>query len=156
MAKFTREDDEKPDRPRQSGGNAVVLVVLAVVGAFVLLAAAGGLAAMWLFARTADREAQALRVEAEALRDEARAAEAMARNAADKPVKSREEWAKLLVGKTRDEVTEIAGRPDRTSDAPPWTWSYDRRSSDPESATIDPTMTVWFRGADGPVERVSF
>ena len=30
------------------------------------------------------------------------------------------------------------------------------RTIDHVSETTDPVMTVWFRGADGPVERVSF
>lgn len=165
MARFTREDDERdePSRPFRSGGGTVALVPLAVGGVFVLLVVAG-LAAMFLFTARSEVREQRMRAEvAEAdARDKARASGliAIGKGTIALPgaqvVRTRDEWTKLRVGKARDEVTELAGEPDRTSDVPPWNWSYDRRSLDPVSDATDATMTVWFRGADGPVERVSF
>ena len=63
MAKFSRDDDTDEYRPVKSDSNAVLAVVLLVVGGLILLLVAGGVVALWVF-RTEVREEQFPRAEA--------------------------------------------------------------------------------------------
>lgn len=68
---------------------------------------------------------------------------------------TRDEFRKLVVGKTPDEVIAAVGRPDSTQDSgrDP-TWYYDSRTRDPVSGKIDFHAQVIFQ--DGKVVRVNY
>ena len=59
---------------------------------------------------------------------------------------TRDEFRKLLMGKTMDEVIQLIGKPDSTSDfgdGEP-TWRYKEITTDPVSSRTDTSVTVWF------------
>jgi SmpA / OmlA family len=159
MAKFSRDDDDRDEMPRRDkGGGNTALVVLAVVGALVLACGGVGVAFFVLSVRTARVAEQQAEAEVRAEADARRAGEVErgARLTTDgsAAVRSREQWRKLLAGKSKDQVLQTMGQPARRSEGPE-SWTYQNRSRDPVSDTIDPTMVIYF-DESGTVERVEF
>jgi hypothetical protein len=151
MARFSREDERDGQKPRRDrGGGTTSLIVLLLASGLLVACGVGGVAALWLTRRAmvAERQVEELsRIEAEAKM-------AAAKDEAAKAMKTRQEWRKRLVGKTKDEVLKEAGKPHRTDDTT-GDWSYDRRSVNPISGNTDPIMWVRF-DKSGKVERVDF
>lgn len=60
---------------------------------------------------------------------------------------TREEFRKLVVGKTKDEVKEALGPPDSTDDngTGDFWWTYSHRSVDPANNKIDSISFIKFR-----------
>lgn len=68
----------------------------------------------------------------------------------------REEFRKAVLGKTRAEVLEMLGKPERTAEIlGQEVWDYRGVSRDPVAETIDRKAALWFDAA-GRVERVTF
>ena len=70
-----------------------------------------------------------------------------------KPVSSDEEFRAAVMGKTQEEVLNLLGRPDRTtefSDGPYWV--YEKRTFDPISQKVDSSVGLSF-DADHRVRR---
>jgi len=73
-----------------------------------------------------------------------------------KQVYTREAFATLVVGKTKDEVRKILGQPESTNGgAGSESWRYLQVTTDPVTGKADHSTTLWF-DAHGRVERVSF
>lgn len=68
---------------------------------------------------------------------------------------TREEFRKLLVGKTKDEVIAAVGRPEQTSDGVMSLWSYYDRTVDPVTGKVDAVAHVHF-DRSGVVVRVNY
>jgi len=121
------DDDEDDRRPVKRGGLPPALVVLlAVGGGCVFLAVAVGVGALMLAGRTV----------------ETRPTQTEPAN----KLYPRDEFRKLLMGKTADEVIQLIGKPDSTSDfgdGEP-TWRYKDITTDPVSGRTDTSVTVWF------------
>jgi len=75
-------------------------------------------------------------------------------NETAKQVYARDAFAKLVVGKTRDEVRKILGQPESTNEGAE-SWRYLEVTTDPVTGKTDHSTTLWF-DAHGRVERVSF
>ena len=81
-------------------------------------------------------------------------------HASPKPAVSRQQFERAVMHKTRDEVIDAVGRPDRTESecfGNPFgeayresRWYYYRRTLDPASGREDPAAMVEFRGASPP------
>ena len=66
----------------------------------------------------------------------------------------REEFRKLVIGKTKDEVIAVVGKPERTGGGDDEHWIYDGRTIDTTTGKTDGIIIIWFQ--NGRVERVSF
>jgi outer membrane protein assembly factor BamE (lipoprotein component of BamABCDE complex) len=69
------------------------------------------------------------------------------------PPKTRDEMRQLLVGKTKDEVRTLLGRPSDEDAGPAHHWDYRNVTHDPAGDLIDPLLRVHF-GPDGRVSAV--
>lgn len=86
-------------------------------------------------------------------------------NAQEPPTKrekiyERQEFKKLIWGKTKEEVKELIGKPNRTSyqkDAGDnmLTWHYDGITKDKDAVEVDETTVIWFSSNDGKVYRTT-
>lgn len=68
---------------------------------------------------------------------------------------TRDEFRKMLMGKTQAEVIEVAGKPDTTQDFGSPTWYYKRVTADPVTGKPDYSAQVVF-GKNGRVESVNY
>lgn len=71
-------------------------------------------------------------------------------------VRDRDAFKATIIGRTKDEVLELIGRPEKTS--VPFSseaWDYKGVSRDPIADRVDRTTTVWFNQA-GTVERITY
>lgn len=135
-----RDDDDYDDRPRRrkKKDNTLLIVLLAVGGVLALgcggmgLLFVGGFVQGWREAGNADRAAPS-----------------------QQKTMTRDEAKKLLIGKTKDEVIELLGRPDKTSEGVLGHWAYHGITFDPVSQKADNALWVYF-GDDGRVNRLSF
>jgi hypothetical protein len=151
MAKFTREDERDEGEPRRDGGggNAVLVAVLVAAAALVLVCGVGLMAFLFIGARA---RVEAVQAEAEAdLRTDLEAR----REAVAKALRTREEWRKELVGKSKDEVLAVLGEPDTNDEGVFPNWLYRNRSMDPVSLKVDEFMHVYW-DKTGRVESVTF
>jgi outer membrane protein assembly factor BamE (lipoprotein component of BamABCDE complex) len=71
-------------------------------------------------------------------------------------VYTREEFKKLVMGKSKQEVKDLLGKPDETVDSggDEVSWCYRRRTTDPDSGKADDSAWVIFRS--GKVLRIAF
>jgi hypothetical protein len=78
-------------------------------------------------------------------------------NGAMKKTYTRDEFKKLVIGKTMEEVKALLGAPDRTRDAAGGIvrWHYNQRTIDPVNGKPDILAEVNF-GLNGVVESVNF
>lgn len=68
---------------------------------------------------------------------------------------TREEFKKLVMGRTKDQVMDAVGRPASTSEGGGFEfWYYKHTTYDPISQKIDSSIQVCFKG--GVVESISF
>lgn len=74
--------------------------------------------------------------------------------AVTKTVYTRDEFRKLVVGKTPDEVIAAVGKPDDTSESGSVSWTYMYRTKDPITGKTDVSAIVVFE--DGRVDRVRY
>jgi outer membrane protein assembly factor BamE (lipoprotein component of BamABCDE complex) len=62
-------------------------------------------------------------------------------------VYTREEFKKLLLGKSKQEVKDLLGKPDNTTEGGgKENWSYYRRTKDPDSGKVDKSVLISFEG----------
>ena len=60
---------------------------------------------------------------------------------------TREEFKKLVMGKTKDEIRKVLGQPDSTTDL---YWQYEKLTRDPDSKKkSDELVMVWFKDDKG-------
>lgn len=134
-----RRDDDSGEyaRPQRNGANTVLLTVIAVgVGALVLMCGGAG-AILFLFTGKVADEVQQQRVKEAA-----------------RPTWPRDEFRKMLMGKTEKQVIELAGKPDRTSDSDQLVaWTYYDRAVDTVTGKKG-SATLFFKG--GEVVMVDF
>jgi len=73
-----------------------------------------------------------------------------------KRIYTRDAFATVFVGKTKDEVLKLLGQPESTEGAAgAENWRYLQVTTDPGTGKTDDSTTLWF-DAHGRVERVSF
>jgi hypothetical protein len=136
-------DDFQPGRRRSSTNPLIIiLVVLGAVG-LVCILVCGAMMFMW----TAPAPVNAPPAANQAAEIEP---------ARSNHVYSRDEFKKLVMGKTPDEVIAALGRPDGTNDNPdgsPRRWHYIRRVTNPETALPDSAVLLF---ADGKVAGVEW
>ncbi len=65
---------------------------------------------------------------------------------------TRDEFRKLVMGKTKDEVAAAVGKPKRTNDDPD-SWVYEDVTIDPVSGKVDSLIWVYFE--QGRVSKVN-
>lgn len=130
------DDDEDDRRPVKRGGLPPALVVLlAVGGGCVFLAVAVGVGALMLAGRTV----------------ETRPTQTEPAN----KLYTRDEFRKLLVGKTADEVLQAVGKPDSTSETALGAyWYYRHKTTDPVTGQTDANAQVCF--SNGQVVRINY
>jgi hypothetical protein len=151
---FDDADDDYGDRrPSARSGMSPVLIIVLVVGGVLVVGAVlcGG---FLLFSARAVRDAaeEQAAVQADAA---ARAAKAGTAKAGTKRVWTRDEFRKLVMGKTPDEVVAAVGQPDGTDeDGGRPVWTYRGRTKDPGTGKTDAAVSVRF--ARGSVIEVGY
>jgi outer membrane protein assembly factor BamE (lipoprotein component of BamABCDE complex) len=134
------DDDDRDDRGRRSnrrpepkadGSKTILIVIVSVIAVCVLAGCGvGGLMLLGMGAAV--------------------------KNEATAKVYTREEFERLVIGKTKDEVIKAVGRPDRTSKQAEGTeyWYYSDVIRDPITGKLDRQVQVVFE--DGLPVRINF
>ena len=133
------EDDYGDDTPPRKSTNPALVIGLVLSGLLVGLVVCAGLAMFVFWAAPSPappRKAAAVDT------------------GATKQVYTRDAFATLVVGKTKDEVLKILGQPESTNEGAE-SWRYLEVTTDPVTGKTDHSTTLWF-DAHGRVERVSF
>jgi hypothetical protein len=134
---YDDDEDDRGRRPAKRGGVPPALVVLlAIGGGFLFLAIAVGVGALMLAGRTV----------------ETRPTQTEPAN----KLYTRDEFRKLLMGKTAEEVIQLIGKPKSTSDTPDRNpmWLYRGITYDPLAKNTDISTYVYFRR--GVVDDIRF
>ena len=117
------------DRPPQSQ----LPLILAVVGGLLLLLAGCAVVGLIVFTRTKPGPAPVIE---------------------SRKTFTREEFKAAVLGKTKDQILTLLGKPDSTSGGRSDGWSYNRITVDPISGKTDTRTWVWFNG--DTVDRIDF
>ena len=135
------EDDYRDDtRPRRSTNPALV-IGLVLGGLLVGLVVCAGLAMFVFWATPSPAPPQKA---------------AAVDTGTTKQVYTRDAFATIFVGKTKDEVRKLLGQPESTNGgAGSESWRYLQVTTDPVTGKTDQSTTLWFDAHDR-VERVSF
>jgi uncharacterized membrane protein len=139
------EDDYDDDpRPRRRSGNTGLVIALLVGGGVVALLLLGGCVGMLFWAGSSAPPPPVAAPQAPV----AKAGEA-------KVPPTREEFRERVVGKSKDEIVRLLGRPAKTNAAAGDDgWEYEKVARDAATGKADDRTTLWF-DAHGRVERVT-
>ena len=128
-------------RPERKPRNVGLFVGLAVVGAMLVTALFGGTYAM-LARRAAPKSAAPPPV-------------VVTEPVGVKRIYTREEFTRLVIGKSSDEIEASVGKPNMTSEAAgEITWTYFHPTVDPENGTRDAIVRIHFE--KGKAVRIKF
>jgi outer membrane protein assembly factor BamE (lipoprotein component of BamABCDE complex) len=153
MPRHDPDRDDYREPPRRQSSNATVIVLIVVVAVLLVVVVACG-ALFFLGWRTADRLEEMADVRAEQAKAKAVIQPAGEKVGDSKRIYTRDEFRKLVMGKTPDEVIAAVGKPDHTQKGEPGTfWYYTERTRDPATGKMDRNARLAFQ--DGRVSAVT-
>jgi hypothetical protein len=158
MPRRNRDDDDRDDdfhdRPRPDRGGNPVLIVLVIAGGVLLLIVLGCAGHWFVGSRAANQAVQQAEADAKVEAGLLKGADGKVGDA--KKVYTRDEWTKLVTGKTPAELIAVVGRPNSTTDNPdntPRRWMYWNRVMNPATGKAG---SAWLEFEDGKVVRIEW